>query len=85
MMDDRGVRDVIRDPVDNLAGRMRMSPSGRQLSVDGSHVDALLNFDPSGPTANATQIYPEGGGGLYDRAGTLERWSFTRATGWQQV
>lgn len=62
---------------------MSQSPTGRQLALDGSLVLSFLNFDPSDPSANTTQIYPNGGAGLYIRAGVTELWTFTREDGWQ--
>lgn len=70
---------------DDLRQRMLASPTGRQLSVDGSLVVEIVAFDPGDPSANTTQVWPDGSEVIYIRTGTQERWSFTRATGWQQV
>lgn len=69
--------------VDDIRYRMMSSPTGRQLARDGSFVREIVTFDPADPSANLTQVWPNGSSVLYDRAGTLESWSYTRATGWQ--
>ena len=75
-------RDINRDPVrDDLRGRMMASPEGRQLAVDGALVVALEDEDP----ATTIAIPADGRVVMYNRAGTLELWGSTRATGWQQL
>ena len=75
-------RDINRDPVrDDLRGRMMASPEGRQLAIDGSLVLAGIDEDP----ATTIAIPANNRVVLYNRAGTLELWGFTRATGWQQL
>ncbi len=77
-----GYRDMNEDrPPDTLPWRLQSSPEGRQLSVDGSLVLAVSPDDPN----TSTDIPPDGRVVIYDRAGTLELWAFTRDTGWQQI
>jgi hypothetical protein len=77
-----GYRDINQQPIpDSLRGRMVNSPEGRQLTVDGSFLFAVVDEDP----ATSTDIPGNGRPVIYDRAGTLELWGFTRGTGWQQL
>jgi hypothetical protein len=80
-----GYRDTSGMPADDLRGRMSMSPSGRQIATDGNFVFPIVPFDPATARSNATEIYPDGSPVIYVRAGVQEMWTFTRATGWEQV
>ena len=77
-----GFRDVNESPVkENLSWSMRQSPEGRQLSIDGSLVFAVVDDDP----ATTTNIPGNGRPVFYIRAGVLELWGYTRDTGWLQI
>lgn len=79
MTSDYGQRDVSQAAGDELAGRLRMSPTGRQLSSDGSFVLGLYTSDP----ASALIAPPDGTCVLWNNAGVLTLAAFTRATGWK--
>lgn len=82
MNDQIGYRDVDQQPLrEDLRWRMQQSPTGRQLSIDGNFVLSVVDDDPN----TSVEISPDGTSVLYDRAGTLEIWSFTRETGWLQI
>lgn len=79
MNDQIGFQDTSQVPGDDLRYRMSMSPTGRQIVLDGSFVLALYTDDP----ADAIISPPDGTCVLWSNAGTLTLASFTRATGWQ--
>lgn len=78
-----GRRDIIRDPQADLTSRMQYGVTGRQLTVDGSLILQIVDFDPA--TASATQIWAEGAPVIYVRGSTSEMWVFRRSSGWQQI
>lgn len=79
---DYGQRDASsQGDADELRARMAMSPTGRQLVSDGSHVESVYLSDPA-------DLIISPGDGLsvlwYDAdTDTLKRAAFTRVTGWR--
>lgn len=66
---------------DDLRGRLAMSPTGRQLAIDGSFVAQGTSGDPTDEFLSP----PENFVVLRNNSGTLEWWGFTRDTGWQHI
>lgn len=65
----------------NLRGRMAASPTGRQLSIDGSFLLPLYTDDP----ADALLSPAEGLTVLWKDGATRKIASYTRAGGWEYV
>lgn len=76
-----GQRNANEGNADELAGRLRHGPTGRQLATDGSFVHRVVEEDP----ATLFLMPPNGFTVVWNHGGTLENWTFTRDTGWQQV
>ncbi len=76
-----GQRDA-STAIDDLRGRMSMSPTGRQLASDGNLIAPLFDGDPSLNTAN---IPPQVTFGFWIDGTSLWLSAFTRETGWTSV
>lgn len=73
-------QDVTQRP-DDLRARMLLSPTGRQLAVDGSLSLAVYTDDPTTAIPSPAQ----GATVLWNDAGTLKLGAYTRETGWKFV
>lgn len=69
---------------DTTRQALEQTPTGNNL-LQGYDVRTVVDWDPNLAAANLTQRFPDGSEVIYIRAGVQERWSYTRATGWQQV
>lgn len=79
-MNDLSVRDV--SALDNrLANTMRQSPTGNQMTIDGSLVVALYDDDPAESILNP----PNGTLVLWLTNNHLVLLAFTRDSGWQSL
>lgn len=66
-------------PADTLPYRMAMSPTGRQLAIDGGLVAPVFASDPS---LNTVNVPPDGTFGFWVSGTSLFMSAFTRETGW---
>lgn len=73
-----GFRDVGSAPPSQA---MLQSPTGRQLSIDGSFVYTYTTVDPE----TAYQTAPDGSAWLYESGGHRYIVTFARATGFLKV
>lgn len=64
-----------------LLSALSQSPTGLQLSIDGSFILPLYTTNP----ANSIITPPDGTTVLWSDSGTLRIRAFTRATGWQTI
>lgn len=75
-----GYRDVIATPTNR--GPMLQSPTGLQLSIDGSFVVPLRSADPS---LDPAYLPPDGTTVQWVDGVNLMQSAFTRETGWVSV
>lgn len=78
-----GARDIEADPLDKTQQALRQSPTGLQLSIDGSFVLATYSTDPTMSILSP----PDGKTVLWEDPVTGDRFisTFLRATGWKSV
>ncbi len=65
----------------NAMNKMRQSPTGNQLTLDGSFVVSVFDDDP----ANSLLSPPDGTVVMWNDSGTLRLRGYTRDTGWQTL